>query len=618
MKSKSFRWFATLAIAAALVATTACKKKADEAATKGPLKAEVGAVALPAGVLGFAGAKSMDDLTAAVTGIATKFAPELGAMIGAQIPALLQGQVLGVKNLSWMDTQKPVKVVVLDYKTFAKPLVILLPIKTKDLLTAALPDNKAAGAPDNETKYSAPNGTPVFLTVLGDYAAFTLEEKAFGTAKAFLEGDFARYTFTEALDIQVSSGNLQQVAAPELAKMQEGLAQELSGDSTAQLMPGMADLLKKEIEMMLDVLKQTQVLRLVLQWNNTDLGVVASLKVVEGQGLAKFAADASNRKMELYRTLPTDAWLLFASNVDPKIFAGWTELGFDFWSKSLQLTPEETAKLKELSAKAMEVQTGDSAMYFGREGEFPLRVLAATAVTDGAQAKAVTYALYNMLLSKAGTVVEKNAGPELKSLPKLDWTSATTLIAGLQPVLGASGVTMAVKEAKQGDLTADVLEIGVDYSKVPGAGSAAEIERVAKMIGNKVTGALAYDKARMYFGFGRDSVADLDRLSKASAGQASALNPVIDAAGFRPSMALWISVVDLLKVISFFDAQTAQNLPGLATAKPDAGLTLVVGSRGPNVVDARLGVPVARIAELLPRAGQAPAGGAPLAPAPHP
>ena len=622
----SLRWFAVLATVVAMAGTTSCKKKdaAAESAAKGPLKAEVGAVALPTGILGFAGAKSLDDLTGTIGAIATKFAPELGAMIGAQIPALLQGQILGVKNLSWMDTQKPIKIVVLDYKQFKRPMVVLLPVKAKDLLTAALPDNKTAGAPDNETKFAQANGTPTFVNVVGDYAVFTTDEKAFATAKAFLEGDFARYAFTDPLDVQVSSVNLQQVAATELASVKETLAQNLAAAPATSAMPGMSDLIQKEVDMLLDVLKQTQTLRATLLWDNADLTIATSLKVVEGQGLAKFAGDTQNRKMELFKTLPADGWLVFASNVDPKIFAGWSDLGFDFWSKSLALTPEETAKLKELSAQAMDVQTGDNALYFGREGEFPLRVLTATAVKDGAKAKALTYALYGMLLSKAGGVIEKNAGPELKALPKLDWTTTTTLIASLQPVLATTGVSMAIKEAALGDLNADVLEIAVDYSKVPGA-SSGEMERVAKMIGNKVTGALAFDKSRMYFGFGRDAVADLDKLSKAQAGGATPLTALIDKAGFTPAMAMWLSVVDLLKVVSYFQEGFARNLPGLATAKPDAGISLIIGSHAGTIVDARLGIPVARISELMPKPGQAPMGGAPMggapmspAPAPRP
>jgi len=462
----------------------------------------------------------------------------------------------------------------------------------------------------------------VFLNVTGDYAVFTLEDKAYAAAKAFLEGDFARYPFAEALDVQVSSTNLQAVAAPELAEMQAGLAQNLGNEPAAQLMPGMSDLIKKEVDMLLDVLKQTQVLRVVLQWDNVDLNLSASLKVVDGQGLAKFAAGTATRKMEIYKTLPADAWLAFASNVDPKVFQGWSDLGYEFWTKSLQMSPEETAKLKDLSAQAMEVQTGDTAIYLGREGEFPLRVLTASAVTDGAKAKAVTYALYTMLLSKAGVVIEKNAGPELKALPKLDWSSVSTLVAGIQPVLATAGVSAAVKQETRGDLTADVLEIAVDYSKVPGGANPAEMERVAKMIGNKVTGALAFDKNRMYFGFGKDSVADLEKFSKAPASGPSALSALIDKAGFTPALAAWLSVVDVLKIISYFDASTAANLPGLETAKPDAGISLVIGGHAGNVVDARLGIPVAKIADLLPKPGRpmapAPTGTAPMAPAPHP
>jgi hypothetical protein len=617
MRTTSLRWLAALTVLTALIGTSACKKKdgATEAA-KAAMASDVGAISMPASIIGFAGARSMDDLTGTISSIASKFAPELGAMLGDQIPALLRGKVLGIKNLSWLDSQKPIKVVVVDFKVYAKPLIFLLPIKSNDLLSAALPDNKAPAAPDNETRFASPNGTPVFLNTVGDYAVFTLDEKVFATAKAFLEGDFSRYAFSEILDVQISSTNVQLVAGAELAKAKEGLETSLGQDPTAQLLPGMADLIKKEIEMLLDVVKQTQYLRLVLRWDNADLDIAASLKVVDGLGLSKFVADTGTRKMELYKTLPGDAWLVFASNIDPKTFAGWTELGIDFWMKSLQMTPEESAQLKQLSEEAMAVQKGDNALYFGREGEFPLRILTATAVTDGTKAKAVTYALYKMLLGKAGAAIERNAGPELKALPKLDWTSTTSLITGLQPVLATSGVTAGIKEATVGELSADVVDISVDYSKVPGGASAAEIERVARMIGNKVSGALAFDKTRMYFGFGRDAVADLGALSKASAGTTSTLAPIIDKAGFTPALAVWLSVVDLLKVVAYFDPSFVRNFPGLATAKPDAGLSFVIGGRNYNLLDLRLGIPVARLADLMPKPGQAPGGGAPMAPPP--
>lgn len=615
MRMNGTKCWVALVLCVAVAGAWGCKKKGDDAAKKGEVAAEVGSVAIPEPVLAFGGAKSMDDLVTAVGGLVGKFNPQFGALIGAQVPALLQGQVLGVKNLGWLDSKKPIKFAILDYKQYAKPYVLVMPLKGgKDALTAALPDNKAAAAPDNETKFAAPNGAEVFVNIVGDNAIFTMDAKAFPTAKAFLTGDFQKYPVVEILDIQASSANIKKVAAAEIAAARENLGQA-AGSAAAQV-PGMQELLKKEIDMLLDVVDQTEAARLVLKYDGTDLGLRLALKVVDGKGLAKFVAGAKDRKLEAYKSLPAGGWFVMASNIDPNLFAGWSQLGIDFWAELLKLNADEKGKLDGLMKSSLAEQTGDSGFAVAREGDFPLRVLSVTGIKDAEKARTAIYNTYEMLFSKVGVAVDQYTGGQMKTLPvKLDWTNFKAFTESLKPELAKAGIDLALKNQDVGGAKVDALELTVDYAKIPG-GNSPDVAMVAKAVGNKVSGALGFDKGKMIFTFGKEAVGDLQKVQAEKSGGAP-LADIIAKAGVNVGAAAYLSFIDLMKVIATFDPELLQNWPGVATATADAGFTLVFGGHGDRVFDTILTVPVAKIAAVMPKQDGG-MGAAPVAPAPAP
>jgi hypothetical protein len=604
--------------AVALLAGAGCKKKegaTGQAAAGGTLKADVGIVKFPADVLAFGGVKSLDEFTAAAAGMVSKFNPQLAAMVGAQIPAMLQGQVLGVKSLQWLDSKKPIRIVVLDYKKYGQPVVVVFPHKGKDAVTAALPDNKAAGAPDNETKFTSPMGQELYLNLLGDNAVFTMDPKAYAGVKAFIEGDFAKYEMAEVLDVQASSVNFQRVAGPEINQLKDDFAKIASSAPGAVPMPGIEKLLQDEIAMFMDLLAQTDTARLALRWDGETVSLKAGLKVVEGKSLAKLVAGTKERKLDLYKTLPAGGWLVAAANLDPSLSESWAKLGMEFWAGLLKLSAEERAKLDELMKQSMEVQTGDTAFWIGRDGEFPMRVLSVGGVKDGEKAKAAAYGLYTMLFSKLGVLVDQYAAPVAKDMPKLDWTSLKAFMDGLKPVLAEVGVTAAFRAETVSGVAVDALELTVDFAKVPGAQDP-QFADVAKVVGNKVSAAIGFDKARMYGAFGKDAVADVGTLAKGVAGTGGLLADAIakHGADTQPAMAIWVSFTDVMKVLAIFDPDVNANMPGLATAQGDIGFAFVMGGHGDRVLDAVLTVPVTKIAGLLPKGPAA----APIAPAPAP
>jgi len=603
---------ACLAVACLLIiAVPGCKKDGAEGPgrEKAAMQSDVGTVAFPADVLVFGGIKSLDDFTQAMTGLVSKFEPQMGALIGAQIPALLQGQVLGVKNLAWLDHTKPLRFVVLDYKKYANPLLLVLPIKTQEAFTAALPDNKTEGAPDNQTRFTTVTGTENFVNVVGDWAVFSTDAKTFALVKPFLDGGFKDYQFIELMDVQVSSTHFLKVAGEDIKAFADTMD---NMPATPGLeIPGIQEMLKKEVEMFMSLLEQTQTARIVMKYDGDNLGLNSSVKVVPGKGLARFVDGTRSRQLELYKGLPADGWFVGAVNLDPKLFEDWATMGVEFWASMLKLEKEEQDKLQGLMAQLLAVETGDSAFWIGYDGDFPFRFLSITGITDPVKAKAALYETYGILFAKAGALIQSLAGPELATMPKMDWSSPKTLLASLKPELDKTGVTMDLKSQKVGDVDVDSLDIGVDYTKVPLPAGDEDLKEITDALGTKLSGALGFSKDRIYGTFGKAAVSDIEAISKG--GNGDQLKDIIAGAKTRVAGAVWFGLRDVLRIVAKIDDDIAQGMPNLETEKDPIGVTFLIGGRDERIMDANVAIPISKIAALLSRPG-VPAGGASVTP----
>lgn len=593
-------------VSLSILVVAACKKKGPEPSAPAAPAAllDVGAVSIPDDVLAYGAVKSLDEFTGTLTKIVSQFQPQAAPMVSAQIPALIQGQLLGVRSLAWLDGTKPFRFVLLDHKKFEIPVVLVLPLKGgKEALTAALPDNKADGAPDNETKYSTLLGTEMFVNIVGDHAVFTLHPKAFASIKGFVQGDFSRIPFADLVDVQFSAKNFQRIAAEDLKSLREEIANKAQPEGPIQI-PGMQELFQKEMDMLLSLLEQSEVARLTLSYDGRDLLARASVKVVEGRGLARFAAGTKQRKITLHQALPSGGWFVVAANVDPKAFEGWSRLGLDFYASLLQLTEEEKKRLDALFAQSLEVQTGESAFYIGHDGDFPFRVVSLGGVTDGEKARALMDEIVGFLLAKAGTLIQKYAAEAPEAVQKLDFRTPKALFEGLKPLLAQAGLNLTQRSETISGARVDGVEIAVDYAKMPEALRADQnFDQIQKIVGNTVSVAIGSDKNRLYAAFGRDAMGDIGRIARgevASGGQ-NPLDALVAKAGFQVAGVGYLSILEVLKFVSKLDPSVAEGMPGLATAKEDVGLTFLLGGHGERIVDASITVPLAGIAGLLPK-----------------
>lgn len=606
---------ALLVTAILAVGVVGCKKDGDKVSTK-TLEAAIGAVEIPENVLGFAGLRSLDDLSAAVGGIASTVHPQLGAVIGQQVPEMLRTQLLGLGSLAWMDARKPVRIVMLDHTRFAEPYIVMLPVVDEKGLQAALPAGHTQG--EQGTTYKTAAGRDVYMNRLGDFAVFTMAPEAFAAARDFLRSDFAGYQFTELADIQVSSTNLQRVLAPQLDELQKA-AVDQAVDPTGAEIENLRKLIDAQVDMLRDLLTQTEVVRAVPAWNGQDLTLRLEARVTGDQGLSKFVRSTSSRKVEAFRHLPEGGWLAVASNFDPTLFSGITRMGIDFYASFLQLDEAARTEFAALLDDAAAVQTGDTAFTILFDGEFPWRVASITGVTDGARARDATYAVYGTVLQKLGGLIDPLLGSEVRSMPKVDWTSFPAMIDSLRPTLNEAGIVPTLAQKKVGDVTVDSLELTVDYAKVPGGASDPTVQTFARVMGGKVSGAMGFDDRFFYGAFGKDAVGEIEAIAKGTTGAGQPLAAAIDAAGFQVAFAAHAAVAPLLKAVALVRPDFAEVAARVDPANQTEGLTVTLGAHGDRVIDAKLDVPVARLAKMLaPQPAEAPqpiAEPAPVAPA---
>jgi len=608
MSGFSVRAFLFIVCALPLLAA-ACKKDAQKGVVeKAAIVSDVGTVAFSGDVLAFGGIKSLDEFTSAMTGLVSKFEPQMGAMIGAQVPALLQGQVLGVKNMGWLDNTRPVRFVVLDYKKYADPLLLAMPLKSKEALNAALPDDKSEGAPGNDMKYPLVMGGEKFVNFVGDMAVFSGDAATFAKARSFIEGDFKDYQFTELLDVQVSSTQFRKVAGEDIAAFQESMTNLPPTQSGLEL-PGIQEMLKKEVQMMIDILEQTETARMAIRYDGTDLEILGSVKVVADKGLATFVKATADRKPSLYRSLPQDGWFMMAANMDPRLFLDWANLGVGFWSKMLKMDESEEQKLTILMNDILVLETGDFAFYLGYDGDFPFHFLSVTGLKDAAKAKALMYEMYGILFARAGTLLDSMAGPEFTELPDLDWASPKTLIASLKPELDKAGVTASIHSENVSGVAVDSLEVGIDYTKIPLPAGDEGLKKLTGAIGNKFSGALGFGNNLMYGSFGKDAVTDISGIMKG--GSKGLLDEIVAGSKTRIAMFGYLGLRDLLKVVAQIDPDLGEDLPGLAMIKDPVGMSFVIGGRDERILEGSMKMPISQIAKLVPKRGQA-------APAPTP
>lgn len=572
-----------------------CKKKEEARLERAKVAADVGTIAFPSDVVAFVGVKSFDRFVAMAGDIASKFNPTDAPMIGAQIPALLQGVVLRVKNLGWLDGSRVVRIVFLNPDAFEKPSVLILPIKGKDLALQALPDDKVSGAPQNEWRYTTPTGLDVFVNFFGNFIAFSFHEKAFLIAKPFFEKDLQFYDFNADIDAQASLVNMKARVLKFLDSLKSSSRigprdeEEVVGfvSSFRKMLSGQVEALKKLVE-------QTETVRLVVNYDSKDIILRFGAKVASGSELEKFVLQTKDRKFECYKELPKDSWVVLAQNIDPSIFGSYQTSLFKWLANALSLREEDQAKVTSLLQQLVELQTGDHAFGIYEDQGMPIAMMGVTGVKDGEKAKTITYQLSSILLPSFGDLAKKSQGSEIL-LKDVDFSGMTALVNSLKPILAKDGINLFVTSKESSGVQMDVLSVEVTEEKVREEYKPM-VQAQSGLVGNKVEVGLGFGKQKSYFVFARD-------VSKVRLGeqQPGAMASAILNKDYRVAQFAYISVTKLFEIASRLYPPLGRQgqTPG-----PDSYIVFTVGAHDERIVDLEISLPIAFIGALVAQSVQ--------------
>jgi hypothetical protein len=582
-----------------------CKKKDEAVKQEGAVKEEKaaaeqslpepGKIAFQKDLIAYGSIQGLDVLLKTVGELVSKFDPGMGASVPMLITQGLQGEVFGTKDLTWMDTSKQFKVCVLNPKAYKDANVLIVPLKDRKLLESSLPENRAKGAEGNELQYSVGMNT-YYANFLKDFLVITKDPKTFSAVKGFIEGDFASYQAKGLFDFQISIKSLREIFSEELKTAVSQMAQMPQAQAPLPL-PGMGDMLKQETDMLMKILDQSEIAQIEGILDGGNVKIAAKLKVQEKRALDRLIASFSGAKLDLLDLAPANNWLILAGKLDPSLFVNWNKMGMDFLAGILSFTPEEKTKVESLNNQLISLETGDFMFAMYSDGTFPLAASSATGVKDGAKVKTLVSEYYSLLFQKFMNFVKTQAKGSLP--PTLDTTSLKGLITSAKPFFDQTGISINLSEEKYQDTTIDILNVAVDYNKIP-VKDDPDIQKAKAVVGDKASFTLAFAKDFIIFTFGPNAASEVKRLiDRKTTGEGEKARKAASIVQ-NPGLIGTVSIPKVLNAFAGLDPDIKMLADKIASAPADF-LTFSLGGYG-HTVDMNLVVPVDQLSRLA--AGQ--------------
>lgn len=605
-----------LAVAVATVSlfASACSKNDPVGA---PEMEEVGNTAVPADAMAFITTKSMTDLKSMSGDIAGSLGGSDGS--GQNLANLVQKKLLGTPDLEWMSMTRPLKAILLDPAKFGRPFVTMAPLESKKGLMATL-NNVKKDVSGNDVEFTDADGKTRYLNFVGKNAVFTMDAGAFPASRQFVEGDLLKYPATQVLDIQTTSKSVTNVIKP-LATL--GMSNVLKQFPQIGVMTTMA------VQRLVEFLDDLGRIRIVAAFTGGNLTIEASAVPLDGSAMARAAAGAKDRKLTLINRSPGEGWLEIAANADPDDAGDTIQNALNSIVGVIGLSGDVKDVYPKLLKDIVSSMTGESLVWIGWEGEFPLRTVMIAGLTSSTAAKTASEQMFSLILGefgkKIGVLVPAGPAPQpaaevgrshvgaapaaptpaTRDLSKLDWTSFENLLKSSGDMLSSSGVAVELKKDAADGVEVSHLEFTIDRTRLAAAepGTA----RFNNLLGDRLSLGTAFDENNFYAAIGSDSVKEIHSARKEGKGSEKLARLVADA-GFDVTWAMRVSLVDVGRVATAGYQRLVNALvPGLATMTTSPDLSMVSGSRGGRVVVGRISIPVSGIADLRKPASTPPA-----------
>lgn len=416
----------------------------------------------PEDIIAVAGIPSTSTFLTAAFDLAK--AAGFGALAPDDPIAFFHEQVKGLGlDLSWMDVNAPIRLIVPNPKKNPDEAFIILPI--------AADQAEAAGAFGGSGKTFKVSGAGLEFygsRQLDGYIVLASQEKALTPFADFAQS-VTKWTPVNHFTVEASATNLSRIYADELKQAQQELG------SIGGALGNTAD-----IAQLLNFAEDG----FALIQGATKVGYAADLsglyprqvftyQAQEGSDLHKYIVDAKRGGTAFLGAIPENAWFALALAAGPEKTAESLRKDLALVTDSLKesfaeipglkVSPEDYDKLTDMLVTYAVENQGPSSLWIAREGGNPLVMGTAVKLNDGAKAVAQFHELFNFLYQLVWpTVGGQVMGDEAKNVSFGDILT----LAGTQSAL--FGVKLKVYDGKDKDLAGLYgLDTTINWNKLP-------------------------------------------------------------------------------------------------------------------------------------------------------
>ncbi len=540
---------------AAKAAKAAAKKVAPAARPKAPAD-----VLVHGGTAG-----SVETALTQALALAAKVTPGLPTVdqLKPQFGAAMQGEYR-LKDPNAFDIAKPIRFALLNPKTYRRPEITLVGVKSADAVAKALPETgKKEKDQGNAWSYQKFEGSsPVFVNFVEGYAVFTRHPEAFPKNKAFIESlAKAKLPNLGAVYVEVAhimaafSKDFDKGMAQAKAAMKQVAASGAAGGQTESMVA--------VIDWMAGAAKEVDHVQAtaVLADDGAKLQIDIAAKAGSGLGKALAKLQAAGG-FSLLSKVPADAPFFVAASLKPEAMADFTA---SVWSQFVvgPMFKGDTAKAKPYLDAMKDYFGGmDGQGVVAAHGKQSLELSALFGVTDAKKARAGQRKLADMTKEPSVAEYYKATGvsQEFKTnaykIGDVEVDISTTKLLNLPPQAAAMGAML-------GDLMTQHYAVSPKLAVV-GYGAAAKTT-LEGILSGSLKGGL-----------------DATPAAKRS----------VKHAATNAWMLMWVSPVELAKRIKLGGMNTFA--PMLAGLPGDSGVAISVGGGG-EVVQLVVDVPVATV-----------------------
>lgn len=461
-------------------------------------------------------------------------------------------------DTAWIDTERPVRVVVPDQKANPSGFVVILPVRAPEAMVRAGLGKHLGAAAGHGGQLAADGGGPaIFVDFdVAEHVVLSTPDGLWAQLKPYVTDTVMAWTPPQTLSAEVSVTNLRRIYTEELAATHELATLAAKHAAERMPIPSQAKTLTSLVDAGFDFLLEADRFGVAIEPGEGVARVAFGVRGVEGTELAARIADHGGREIDLLGAVAPTAWLGAAWDLAPKaILAEPAAVGAAFSELLGEPVSDADAAMLAGHFKALtELAGGDAALSLGTDGAFPVAMEVTSGETDGAAAKAHLVAVLDWLAQRGiarlkAQLAEGGAAPEAL---KLD--SVADAIATVNQLGAALGIGLVAIDEERAGAAVSGIRLTIDWDRMALAKSNPELAAAAAtLVGPRLEAVIASAKERVVAAFGPNAA---ERAAKLAVGGAEAGQPQLARVGADAFLAVTLRVGALLQAFA--------RLPALA------------------------------------------------------